>query len=247
MPVYRLRAELAFPPPADAEPSGLLAVGGDLSSERLLLAYACGIFPWYEKPPILWFSPDPRMLLEPERLHVARRLRRRLRQGHFELTLDAAFPHVIRACGDLRREDGTWITPEMIDAYVRLHEEGWAHSCEAWQRGELVGGVYGVSLGAAFFAESMFHTATDASKAALTGLVWQLADWGFTLVDCQLPTAHLASLGARPQSRGGFLAALAAALRAPTRRGRWRLDPGLLARRLAEQPTPPKRGRSSKR
>jgi leucyl/phenylalanyl-tRNA--protein transferase len=226
MPVYRLSRALAFPPPAEAEPSGLLAVGGDLSSERLLLAYACGIFPWYEKPPILWFSPDPRMVLEPSRLHVARRLRRRLRQGHFALTLDAEFARVIRLCGDLRRADGTWITPEMTDAYVRLHEEGWAHSCEAWQGGELVGGVYGVSLGAAFFAESMFHTATDASKAALTGLVWQLAAWDFTLVDCQLPTAHLATLGAQPQPRAQYLAALAAALHEPTRRGRWRLDAG---------------------
>jgi leucyl/phenylalanyl-tRNA--protein transferase len=235
MPVHRLRAALVFPPPADAEPSGLLAVGGDLSSERLLLAYSRGIFPWYEKPPILWFSPDPRMVLAPERLHVSRRLRRRLRQGHFELSLDAAFPRVIRACGELRRADGTWITPEMIEAYVHLHEEGWAHSCEAWQRGELVGGVYGVSLGAAFFAESMFHVATDASKAALTALVWQLADWGFTLVDCQLPTPHLASLGARPQPRARFLAALAAALHAPTRHGRWQLDPALLARKLAEK------------
>jgi leucyl/phenylalanyl-tRNA--protein transferase len=230
MPVYRLKRELAFPPPADAEPSGLLAVGGDLSSERLLLAYACGIFPWYEKPPILWFSPDPRMVLEPARLHVAQRLRRRLRRGEFELTLDAAFSRVIRACGDLRSERGTWITPEMVEAYERLHEEGWAHSCEAWQGGELVGGVYGVSLGAAFFAESMFHTATDASKAALSGLVWQLADWGFALVDCQLPTAHLASLGARPQPRARYLTALAAALRAPTRRGRWQLDASVLER-----------------
>jgi leucyl/phenylalanyl-tRNA--protein transferase len=235
MPVHRLTRELAFPPPADAEPSGLLAVGGDLSSERLLLAYACGIFPWYEKAPVLWFSPDPRMVLAPERLHVAERLRRRLRRGEFELTLDAAFGRVIRACGELRTEQGTWITPEMVEAYVRLHEEGWAHSCEAWQGGELVGGVYGVSLGAAFFAESMFHTATDASKAALTGLVWQLADWGFTLVDCQLPTAHLASLGARPRPRARFLAALAEALREPTRRGRWQLDSALLPRKLAEK------------
>jgi leucyl/phenylalanyl-tRNA--protein transferase len=235
MPVYRLRAALAFPPPDRAERSGLLAVGGDLSSERLLLAYSLGIFPWYETPPILWFSPDPRMVIEPENLHVSRRLRRRLRQGHFELRLDTAFPRVIRACADMRREQGpgTWITPEMADAYVALHEQGYAHSSEAWQHGELVGGVYGVSLGAAFFAESMFHVATDASKAALTALVWQLAAWGFPLFDCQLPTAHLASLGARPWPRARFLAALAAALRAPTRRGRWTLDPGLLAARLA--------------
>jgi len=236
MPVYRLRADLAFPPPAHAEPSGLLAVGGDLSSERLLLAYSLGIFPWYDKPPILWFSPDPRMVIEPSQLHVARRLRRRLRQGHFALSLDTAFPRVIRACAGVRRDEGpgTWITPDMIEAYEALHELGYAHSSEAWQDGELVGGVYGVSLGAAFFAESMFHVATDASKAALTALVWQLAAWGFSLFDCQLPTPHLASLGARPWPRERFLAALESALRAPTRRGRWALEPHAIAERLGE-------------
>jgi leucyl/phenylalanyl-tRNA--protein transferase len=232
MPVYRLRADPAFPPPTHAEPSGLLAVGGDLSSERLLLAYSLGIFPWYQRPPILWYSPDPRMVLEPRGLHVARRLRRRLRQGHFALSLDAAFSRVIRSCAELRRDDGTWLTPEMIDAYERLHVEGFAHSCEAWQAGELVGGIYGVSLGAAFFAESMFHVATDASKAALTALVWQLASWDFSLVDCQLPTAHLASLGATPWPRERFLAALALALHAPTRRGRWTLEPEPIAQHL---------------
>jgi leucyl/phenylalanyl-tRNA--protein transferase len=235
MPVYRLRADLAFPPPAHAEPSGLLAAGGDLSSERLLLAYSLGIFPWYEKPPILWFSPDPRMVIEPPLFHVARRLRRRLRQGHFALSLDTAFPRVIRACAGVRRGEGhgTWITPDMIEAYGALHELGYAHSSEAWQNGELVGGVYGVSLGAAFFAESMFHVATDASKAALAALVWQVAAWGFSLFDCQLPTPHLASLGARPWPRERFLAALASALRAPTRRGRWTLQPDVIAERLS--------------
>jgi len=235
MPVHRLRNALAFPPPSHAEPSGLLAVGGDLSSERLLLAYALGIFPWYEKPPILWFSPDPRMVLEPERLHVAHRLRRRLRQGAFELRLDTAFPRVIRSCAETPRAGaaGTWLGPDMIEAYVALHEHGYAHSSEAWQGDELVGGVYGVSLGSAFFAESMFHVATDASKAALAALVWQLERWGFGLFDCQLPTPHLASLGARPWPRERFLAALELALRAPTRRGPWALDPNVLAERLA--------------
>ncbi len=234
MPVYRLRADLAFPPPSHAEPSGLLAIGGDLSSERLLVAYSLGIFPWYDKPPILWFSPDPRMVIEPAQLHVARRLRRRLRHGAFELRLDSAFARVIRSCAEVPRdgEPGTWITPDMIDAYTSLHEQGYAHSAEAWRGDELVGGVYGVSLGGAFFAESMFHRATDASKAALTALVWQLEAWGFGLVDCQLPTPHLASLGAKPWPRARFLAALEAALAAPTRRGPWTLDAGVIASRL---------------
>jgi leucyl/phenylalanyl-tRNA--protein transferase len=237
MPVFRLRAELAFPSPSLAEPSGLLAVGGDLSSERLLLAYEEGIFPWYEKRPILWFSPDPRMVIEPPHLHVSRRLRRRLRQGAFALSLDTAFPRVIRSCAGVPREGGpgTWITPEMIDAYVALHELGYAHSSEVWRNGALVGGLYGVSLGAAFFAESMFHLETDASKAALTALVWQLEAWGVGLFDCQLPTPHLASLGAKPWPRERFLAALADALRAsPTRRGRWSLEPETIRARLAE-------------
>lgn len=235
MPVYRLRADLAFPPPSHAEPFGLLAVGGDLSSERLLRGYSRGIFPWYEKPPILWFSPDPRMLIEPGALHVARRLRRTLRQGRFELRLDTAFARVIQQCAEVPREGerGTWLTPEMIEAYVALHEQGWAHSCEAWQGSELVGGVYGVSLGGAFFAESMFHSANDASKAALAVLVWQVEAWGFTLFDCQLPTPHLASLGAQPWPRERFLAALEQALQQPTRRGRWVLEPGVIAARLA--------------
>jgi leucyl/phenylalanyl-tRNA--protein transferase len=234
MPVYRLSAELAFPPPSSAEPFGLLAVGGDLSSERLLRGYSLGIFPWYEKPPILWFSPDPRMLIEPGALHVARRLRRSLRQGRFELRLDTAFARVIRGCAEVPRdgERGTWLTPEMIEAYIALHELGFAHSCEAWQGDALVGGVYGVSLGGAFFAESMFHIASDASKAALTTLVWQVEAWGFTLFDCQLPTPHLASLGAKPWPRERFLTALEHALQTPTRRGRWSLEPGVIAARL---------------
>jgi leucyl/phenylalanyl-tRNA--protein transferase len=232
MPVYRLRADPAFPPPSEAEPSGLLAVGGDLSTERLLRAYALGIFPWYEKPPILWFSPDPRMVIAPGALHVSRRLRRTLRQGRFTVRLDTAFERVIGSCAAIPRagERGTWITPEMIRAYGALHEQGFAHSCEAWQGDALVGGVYGVSLGSAFCAESMFHVVSDASKAALVTLVWQLEAWGFTLFDCQLPTPHLASLGARPWPRARFLEALESALRAPTRQGRWELDPDLVKR-----------------
>lgn len=240
MPVYRLRDAVAFPPPSHAEPSGLLAVGGELSSERLLAAYSLGIFPWFEAPPILWFSPDPRMLIAPGTLHVSRRLRRTLRQGHFELRLDTAFARVIRACAETPRDGaaGTWINPAMIDAYQALHEQGYAHSCEAWQGETLVGGVYGVSLGGAFFAESMFHVARDASKAALTALVWQAEAFGFTLFDCQLPTPHLASLGAKPVPRKRFLAELGLALRVPTRCGPWSLEPGVLAARLARPDEP---------
>jgi leucyl/phenylalanyl-tRNA--protein transferase len=238
MAVYRLRADLAFPPPSHAEPSGLLAVGGDLSPERLLRAYSLGIFPWYEHPPILWFAPDPRMLIAPGALHVPRRLLRTLRQGRFELRLDSAFGEVIRSCASVPRRGatGTWITPEMIAAYEQLFALGFAHCCEAWQDGALVGGVYGVSLGGAFFAESMFHRAPDASKAALAALVWQLEAWGFTLFDCQLPTPHLASLGARPCRRAPFERRLSRALEAETRRGRWALDPAVLSERLS-QPT----------
>ncbi len=238
MSVYRLRADLAFPAPALAEPSGLLAVGGDLSPERLLRAYSLGIFPWYEEPPILWFSPDPRMQIARGELHVSRRLLRTLRQGRFELRLDGDFAGVIERCASTRRpgSSGTWLGAEMIEAYRTLHALGYAHSCEAWQAGELVGGVYGVSLGSAFFAESMFHRARDASKAALSALVWQLEAWGFTLFDCQLPTPHLVSLGASPWPRARFLRGLARALTAPTRSGRWELDAALIPARLA-QPT----------
>ncbi|MEN8160014.1 MAG: leucyl/phenylalanyl-tRNA--protein transferase [Myxococcota bacterium] len=234
MAVYRLRDDLAFPPPSHAEPSGLLAVGGDLSPERLLRAYALGIFPWYEEPPILWFSPDPRMLIERGRLHVSRRLARTLRQERFTLSLDRDFAAVIRACAGAPRDGahGTWITPEMIEAYERLHALGFAHSCEAWQDDTLVGGVYGVSLGRAFFAESMFHRVRDASKVALITLVWQLEAWGFTLFDCQLPTAHLRSLGASECPRTNFRRRLARALQKKTRRGSWELDPAVVPRRL---------------
>jgi leucyl/phenylalanyl-tRNA--protein transferase len=228
-----------FPPPSHAEESGLLAVGGDLASERLLTAYAQGIFPWYEEPPILWFSPDPRMVLRPDQLRVTRRMRRTLRSGAFELRLDTAFDNVMRACASAPRPDqlGTWINPDMLAAYGELHALGYAHSAEAYQEGALVGGVYGVSLGAAFFAESMFHAVRDASKAALFALVWQLEAWNFQLLDCQLHTEHLASLGAQEVPRADYLRALARALRRPTRRGAWQLDPAVLAARLAPPPS----------
>ena len=227
MPVYRLGPDLAFPPPEEAEPSGLLAVGGDLRPERLLLAYSMGIFPWYdEEQPILWHSPDPRHVLLPSDLAVSRTLRRVLKRAAFEVTLDTAFEDVIRACADCPRKDdpGTWITKDMIDAYCRLFELGFAHSAEAWQDGELVGGLYGVSLGGCFFGESMFTRRTDASKVAFVTLVRQLAAWDFDFIDCQVYTDHLARFGATQWSRRRFLEALDASLARPTRRGRWSLE-----------------------
>jgi leucyl/phenylalanyl-tRNA--protein transferase len=237
MPVYRLGARPVFPPPEEAEERGLLAVGGDLSPRRLLTAYATGIFPWYQQEPILWYSPDPRAVLVPSELRVSRRLRRTLRQGVFELRLDSAFDEVIRSCATVPRRGGggTWITPEMIDAYCTLHQLGYAHCSEAWCEGELAGAVYGVSLGGSFFGESMFFRRRDASKAALVALVWQTEAWGFELFDCQLPTQHLARFGARDWPRDRFLRVLRESLRHPTRRGRWQLSPGLIGSKLSEQ------------
>lgn len=235
MPVYRLTPALAFPDPAEAEPDGLLAAGGDLRVERLLLAYSQGIFPWHGGPPILWYAPDPRAMLRPAALHVPERLRRTLRSGAFEFTLDTAFRAVVEACAAAPRpgQDGTWITPAMVEAYTELHRLGLAHSAEAWRDGRLVGGVYGPSLGSAFFGESMFHAERDASKAALVALVWQLEAWGFSLFDAQLPTPHLAQFGVEPWPRARFQAALAEALERPTRRGRWALAAGLVSHRAA--------------
>ncbi len=227
MKVQQLTQALRFPPPESAGRDGLLAIGGDLSPERLELAYSMGIFPWYhEGQPILWHSPDPRMVLEPSALRVSRSLRRLARRGPFEVRLDSDFPAVIRACAEVPRPDGagTWITGDMIDAYCRLHERGCAHSAEAWQDGVLVGGLYGVSLGACFFGESMFALRSNASKVAFVALVRQLAAWGFALIDCQQYTEHLARFGAVGWSRQRFLAALASALEVPTRRGAWRID-----------------------
>lgn len=231
MPVYTLARELAFPPPEEAEPSGLLAVGGDLEPERLLLAYAHGIFPWYAEPLPIWFSPDPRVVLVPSELHVPRRLRRTLRRAPFELRLDTAFGRVIRACAETprRHEAGTWITPPMREAYERLHELGFAHSAEAWRGDELAGGVYGVSLGGCFFGESMFTRRPDASKIALVALVRQLEAWRFDLLDCQVESEHVERLGAVPWPRDRFLQVLSRSLERETRRGAWRFDPAVLA------------------
>ncbi|MBI5505326.1 MAG: leucyl/phenylalanyl-tRNA--protein transferase [Deltaproteobacteria bacterium] len=229
MPVYRIDNVLAFPPPEEAEPNGLLAVGGDLSPRRLVLAYAMGIFPWYtEGSPILWFSPDPRGVLLPERLSISRSLRKRLRGGDFEVSLDSDFGGVLRRCAEVTRpgQDGTWITVDMIEAYDGLFELGVAHSVEVRREGRLAGGLYGVSLGSAFFGESMFSLEPDASKIALVWLARQLQRRGFEMIDCQVRNEHLRSMGAEEWPRERFLTALARCLQTPTQAGPWSFDAG---------------------
>jgi len=224
MTIYRLIEDLIFPSPDDAEPDGLLAVGGDLSSRRLLLAYAMGIFPWYsDGQPILWWSPDPRLILALKDFHISRRLGQILRGGTFRVTFDRDFSGVIRACASIERtgQEGTWITPEMEQAYIELHQLGFAHSVESWIGDELLGGVYGVSLGRAFFGESMFARASNASKVAMATLVKRLETWGFHFLDAQVTTPHMLSLGAKEISRETFLQSLEQALQFPTRRGNW--------------------------
>jgi leucyl/phenylalanyl-tRNA--protein transferase len=227
MPIFRLVDDLVFPPPDYADPSGLIAIGGDLSSERLLEAYRVGIFPWYsDDQPILWWSPDPRLVLELDHFKVARSLRKTLKKGIFKVTFDRVFDEVIAACATVDRDgqQGTWITQEMQEAYIKLHGLGFAHSVETWFDNQLVGGLYGVSLGKAFFGESMFHVKSDASKVALATLVERLKAWGFRFIDAQMTTEHLVSLGAQELSRRIFLKQLQSALRHPTKRGKWRID-----------------------
>lgn len=216
-------------PPVDqalAEPNGLLARGGDLAVSTLLDAYLHGIFPWFNPgEPILWWSPDPRMVLVPGEVRVTRSLARRLRNGGFELRVDTAFAEVMRACAAPRVDAaGTWISPAMIAAYTRLFEAGYAHSVETWREGTLVGGLYGVAIGRMFYGESMFSRVPDASKVALVRLARQLADWDFGLIDCQMETAHLASLGARTLPRADFVARLAELVNLPHRPGPWSFD-----------------------
>jgi leucyl/phenylalanyl-tRNA--protein transferase len=223
-----LEPEQPFPPVHRAlrEPNGLLAAGGDLSVKRLVAAYRQGIFPWYgEGQPVLWWSPDPRMVLYPSEITVSRSLRKRLRKRDFELRVDTCFVRVIRACAEPRAgQGGTWITDDMLEAYASLHAAGMAHSVETWIDGELTGGLYGVALGGVFFGESMFSRATDASKIALVHLARQLERWNFGIVDCQMATTHLASLGAREIPRKDFVRALSELVNYPTRTGQWRFD-----------------------
>lgn len=229
--MFRLnRHDLRFPPIDRASPEGLLAVGGDLRPERLLEAYRQGIFPWYnEDQPILWWSPDPRAVLFPEKLHVSRSLKRSLRPGLFTVTLDISFRTIMEQCAAPRRQypdGGTWITSDMLDAYTSLHELGHAHSVETWRDGRLVGGLYGVAIGGAFFAESMFTRVDDASKVALVRLVRQLQAWNFHIIDCQQSSPHVGRFGAEEIPRTDFIKHLNRALTLPDRRGPWNFETG---------------------
>ncbi len=227
MTIFRLSETIAFPPPHLADSDGLLAVGGDLSVKRLLTAYRMGIFPWYaEEEPILWWSPDPRLVLYPHEIRISRSLSKLMRKGTFRVTMDTAFERVIRECAGVRSEkfEETWLVEEMIEAYIRLHGAGFAHSVEAWHGDELVGGLYGVSIGKAFFGESMFTRRSNASKVAFAGLTAFLLQRNYAMVDCQVKTDHLMSMGAREVPRKLFLAQLERALSSPTKRGPWCFD-----------------------
>jgi leucyl/phenylalanyl-tRNA--protein transferase len=224
MPVYLLSDDLIFPSPQLAPQEGLLAVGGDLSQERLLLAYRMGIFPWYsENEPIMWWSPDPRLVLYPSELKVSKSLRKTIKKRRFQVTVDQAFESVIKACAQsrTRMQEGTWIVDEMIAAYCNLHESGLAHSVEAWQAGKLAGGLYGVSLGGCFFGESMFTRISNASKVAFVALAEHLQALNFNLIDCQVTTPHLLSFGAREIPRIRFLKELETSLAFPTIKNKW--------------------------
>jgi leucyl/phenylalanyl-tRNA--protein transferase len=221
--------EIAFPDPRSAveSPNGLLAAGGDLNPDWLLNAYAHGIFPWFDDDaePILWWSPDPRAVIEPSAMHVSRRLRRRIRSGTFRVTADTAFADVVEGCAGPRRgHGGTWITPRMRQAYIDLHEMGFAHSVEVWQNDRLAGGIYGVSLGRMFFGESMFTVVRDASKVAFYWLCERLKSWEFDLIDCQVMNNHLLSLGVAEVPREQFLEQLAANRNLPHRSGNWSME-----------------------
>ena len=226
-----LNPEDPFPPLSIAlkQPSGLLAAGADLSTERLLQAYRQGIFPWYSAgEPILWWSPDPRMVLFPDELQVSRSLQKTLRKHAFEVRVDCAFQAVMSACAQAPRDgqNGTWITGEMIDAYCKLHQQGIAHSVETWMDGELAGGLYGIAIGRAFYGESMFARASDASKIAFVHLVRQLQRWQFGIIDCQMRTEHLARFGAREIPRSEFSALLAKLVNCdnPVTKNPWKFD-----------------------
>ena len=226
MPVFLLSDKTPFPPPHLAPREGLLAIGGDLSQKRLLLAYSMGIFPWFsDNEPIIWWSPDPRLVLYPRDVKVSKTLRKIIKKNMFHLTMDSAFDQVINQCAQtrLQNNEGTWLVKDMIDAYCKLHESGFAHSVEAWYNNKLAGGLYGVSLGKCFFGESMFAHFSNASNVALVRLVEYLNDLSFDMIDCQVTTDHLIRFGAREIPRVRFLEQLEKSLEKPTLRGKWSL------------------------
>jgi len=226
VPVFLLSDKIEFPPPQLASRHGLLAVGGDLSRKRLLLAYRMGIFPWFSNDePIMWWSPDPRLVLYPREIKISKTLKKIIKKNAFKISMDLAFNDVINHCADVRlkKDQGTWIVKEMMDAYCRLHESGFAHSVEAWHQGELAGGLYGVSLGKCFFGESMFTRISNASNVALVKLVEYLNALSFDMIDCQIPTNHLVRFGAKEVPRDRFLAQLEKSLEFPTKKGKWEM------------------------
>jgi len=232
--IYQLSNELIFPDPFEADESGLLAVGGDLNVDRLLLAYSQGIFPWFNpEDPIMWWSPAWRPIFIPGEMKVSKSLKRTIRKNIFEIRMDTAFEQVMRTCGELRKdEEGTWISEDMIESYTLLHEMGYAHSVEVWQGNQLVGGLYGVALGKAFFGESMFHKVSDASKVAFFALSENLKEWGFRFIDSQVSNPHLESLGSMEIHRTVFMDMLDQAVILPTEVGKWENAFGDLASRL---------------
>jgi leucyl/phenylalanyl-tRNA--protein transferase len=225
MPIFLLGEEAVFPPPELSSPEGIIAVGGDLSPRRLLNAYAAGIFPWYSQgEPILWWSPDPRLVLFPGEVHISKSMKRIINKKRFHLTCDRGFKEVIEKCRQPRlTQPGTWITDDIQEAYVQLHNMGYAHSVEVWQDKKLVGGLYGVSLGKCFFGESMFSHVANASKFAFIRFFQRLFQSGFIMVDCQVPSEHLKQLGAREIPRTEFLALLEQGLTYKTLKGKWEI------------------------
>ncbi|MGB5158394.1 leucyl/phenylalanyl-tRNA--protein transferase [Desulfobacterium sp. N47] len=224
MPVYRLTKEIIFPPPQLSGKEGLVAIGGDLSEKRLLLAYNLGIFPWYsEDEPILWWSPDPRLVIYPDEIRISKSLHKIIKKNVFHITFDMAFEQVINLCAGVRRKknEGTWIVPDMIEAYCMLFKSGYAHSVEAWKDNKLAGGLYGVSLGRCFFGESMFSLEANASKVAFVALSQYLENKAFDFIDCQVATDHLKRFGAKEIHRSLFLKQLKKALVLPTLKGIW--------------------------
>lgn len=237
MTVFFLNDSLVFPDPRSADSEGLVAVGGDLRIERLILAYQNGIFPWYsEGYPILWFSPDPRLIMFPNQLIVSRSLRKVIKSEVFKVRFDTCFEDVIIKCARVKRkhQDATWITNDMIDAYILMHNEGFAHSAETFYGDKLVGGLYGVSLGGAFFGESMFHLMSNASKVALYHLVEKLKTWEFDFIDSQIATSHMKSMGARETDRESFLVMLKSTLKRKTRNGNWNTEYRLVEKQINE-------------